>query len=338
MSQPSPDLEPGSSPSSGPAAAALFEVERRHLLGVAYRLLGTLTDAEDVLQDVFERWLATDRSTVANPAAYLTTMTTRASIDRLRSARAHRELYVGPWLPEPVPSDDTERSPEALAELDESLTIGYLHLLEQLTPRERAAHLLHDVYDFSYREIAPMIDREEASCRQLASRARAKLRASRPDRDRTPSPEVERDLCHRLVDAVAGGDIALVMSLLTDDVVHISDGGAEHRAARQPVVGSDRVARLLVNLAARLPDTELDQVELRHLRVNHQAAVLVLVGDSPVVMLAIDVEAPTGHANTERTDRIDRIWAVVNPDKLAAVLDAVAVPNDDRADPGSGQT
>lgn len=318
-------------PSSGPATADLFGAERRHLLGVAYRLLGTMTDAEDVLQDVFERWLATDRSTVVNPAAYLTTMTTRASIDRLRSARVNRELYVGPWLPEPVPSDDAERSPEAVAELDESLTIGYLHLLEQLTPRERAAHLLHDVYDFSYREIASMIDREEASCRQLASRARSKLRASRPDRDHTPSPEIEADLCHRLVDAVAGGDIDQVMVLLTDDVVHISDGGANHRAARQPVVGADRVARLLVNLAGRLSEAELADLELRHLRVNHQAAVLVLVGDRPVVMLAIDVgPAPV--------NRIDRVWAVVNPDKLATVLGRSAGANMDRGQPGPGQT
>jgi RNA polymerase sigma-70 factor (ECF subfamily) len=199
-----------------------------------------------------------------------------------------------------------------VAELDESLTIGYLHLLEQLTPRERAAHLLHDVYEFSFREIAPMIDREEAACRQLASRARTKLRATRPDRDRVPSPDVDAELCHRLVGAVAGGDVEQVLSLLTEDVVHISDGGADHRAARQPVVGADRVARLLVNLAGRLTDDEVTELDLRFLRVNHQAAVLVLVGPRPVVMLAIDSDT-TG-------ERIDRIWAVVNPDKLHAIL------------------
>ncbi len=298
-------------------AARLFTAERRHLLGVAYRLLGTMTDAEDVLQDVFERWLGIDRRGIDNPAAYLTTMTTRASIDRLRSARATREVYVGPWLPEPFPVDDSPSSPEAVAELDESLTIGYLHLLEQLTPRERAAHLLHDVYDFSYREIAPMIDREEAACRQLASRARAKLRATRPDRDRAVSPEVDADLCHRLVGAVAGGDIDGILRLVTDDVVHVSDGGAEHRAARQPVVGANRVARLLANLAGRLTDDEQARVDLRFLRVNHQAAVLVLVGPVPKVLLAIDTDG----------ERIDHIWAVVNPDKLDAVLAATDPPD-----------
>ncbi|MEM9562262.1 MAG: RNA polymerase sigma factor SigJ [Actinomycetota bacterium] len=321
--RPSDDVEPAgpadafAADAAGASAAEteparLFTAERRHLLGVAYRLLGTMTDAEDVLQDVFERWLAADRRMIDNPAAYLTTMTTRASIDRLRSARAHREVYVGPWLPEPFPVDDSPSSPEAVAELDESLTIGYLHLLEQLTPRERAAHLLHDVYDFSYREIGPMIDREEAACRQLASRARTKLKASRPDRDRAGRPDVDADLCHRLVGAVAGGDVAEVLALLTDDVVHVSDGGAEHRTARQPVVGADRVARLLVNLAGRLTDTEQAVLDLRFLRVNHQAAVLVLVGDDPRVLLAIDTDG----------DRIDHIWAVVNPDKLDVVLAA----------------
>lgn len=308
------------SPSARSGAAALFEDERRHLLGVAYRLLGAVTDAEDVLQDVFERWLATDRSSVENPAAYLTTMTTRASLDRLRSARAVREVYVGPWLPEPVPVDASDRSPEAVVELDESLTIGYLHLLEQLTPRERAAHLLHDVYDFSFREIASMIDREEAACRQLASRARSKLRASRPDREHTPSPEVESDLCHRLVAAIADGNIGQVMTLLADDVVHVSDGGSDHRAARKPIVGADRVARLLSNLAGRLTEAELAELEVRHLLANQQAAVLVMIGQRPLVMLAI--EAGTADRSPDGHPRIERIWAVVNPDKLSAVVGA----------------
>ena len=296
-----------------PDATTLFEGERRHLLGVAYRLLGTVADAEDVLQDVFERWLRIDHTGIANPAAYLTTMTTRASIDRLRAARAHREVYVGPWLPEPVPTDDAGTAPERLAEIDESLTIGYLHLLEQLTPHERAAHLLHDVYDFSYREIATMVDRSEVNCRQLASRARSKLKASRPDRDHTPAPrpnvDIDTELCQRLVGAVASGDIGRVMALLTDDVVHLSDGGADHHAARRPVIGPDRVGRLLASLARRLTEDERADIDVRFLTANHQAAALVLLAGRPITMLAIDSDG----------QRIRRIYAVVNPDKLRAV-------------------
>ena len=303
-------------PGSEPDPTELFLLQRRHLLGVAYRLLGSVSDAEDVLQDVFERWLRTDRSGVDNPAAYLTTMTTRAGIDRLRSAQAHREVYVGPWLPEPLPTVDDPAEPASVAELDESLTIGYLHLLEQLTPHERASHLLHDVYDFSYEEISSMIDRKEPNCRQLASRARAKLRASRPDRDRTPAPDIDADLCHRLVDAVAAGDVGGVMALLAADVVHLSDGGAEHRAARQPVVGRERVARLLINLAKRLSAAELAMVRIEDVWVNLQRSVLVLVGDRPVVLLVVEGSG----AGDDAGRLIDRIYAVVNPDKLGAVM------------------
>ena len=314
------------------SAEALFAAERAQLLGVAYRLLGTMTDAEDVLQDVFERWLRVDRSNVENPAAYLTTMTTRAGIDRLRSARARREIYVGPWLPEPITTSARLEDPAAVAELDESLTIGYLYLLEELKPVERAVYLLHDVFDFSFREVAAMVDREEANCRQLASRARSRLKARRPDEYRSPPADVEADLCHRLVDAVTAGDIERVMALMSEDVVHVSDGGEHHRAARQPVVGRERVARLLVNLAARLPGVDQlgaersgsDQlraeqagvepsgaeVELRLLRANQQPAVLVLVGGRPLVLVVIEL------AN----DLVRRIYAVVNPDKLQSVV------------------
>ncbi len=319
------------SASADQAAHQLFTDQRRHLLGVAYRLLGTVTDAEDVLQDVFERWLRADRSGVDNPAAYLTTMTTRAAIDRLRSAQSKREIYVGPWLPEPVPTDsrfgrpidsgaghssshsaDRGADPAATAELDESLTIGYLHLLEQLTPLERACYLMHDVFDFSYREIATMVGKEEANCRQLASRARSKLKASRPDQYETPAPDLEAEVCNRLVGAVLGGDIGEVMALMTEDVVHLSDGGADHRAARQPIVGPERVARLLVNLAARLPEDSALDVQI--LSVNNQPGVLVLIDGHPLTLMVIEAAG----------ELIRRLYAVVNPEKLHAVMAAVS--------------
>jgi RNA polymerase sigma-70 factor (ECF subfamily) len=305
----------------------LFAANRGHLLGVAYRLLGTMTDAEDVLQDVFERWLRADRSEVDNPAAYLTTMTTRASIDRLRSAKVKREVYVGPWLPEPVPTPgpvpgaaftpslptpQQSSDPADLAELDESLTIGFLHLLERLTPMERAAYLLHDVFDFSYREVGHMIDRQEANCRQLASRARSKLKASRPDADMAgpPSPDVEAETCRRFVEAVIGGDVDQVMTLMTTDVVHTSDGGAQHRAARQPVIGPDRVARLLVNLARRYLDAApAMEIQANPVRVNNQHGVLIEAEGKPVSLVVFQLSG----------NLVAAVYAVVNPDKLAAL-------------------
>lgn len=299
---------------AGSDAHDLFAAERAHLMGVAYRLLGSVADAEDVLQDVFERWLGHDRSTVDNPAAYLTTMTTRVGIDRLRSARAKREVYVGPWLPEPLPTPDDPANPAAVALLDESLTIGYLHLLEQLTPLERAAYLLHDVFDFSYREIAPMIEREEANCRQLASRARSKLRATRPREVRHATPEAEAEVCASLLGAVMTGDVDQVMALMTEDVVHISDGGEHHRAARQPVVGRDRVARFMINLARRLPSQDEAAMEVRMMRVNLQPGLLIIIDGRPFTLVIVESDGLLAR----------RIYAVVNPAKLQAVMEAGA--------------
>ena len=299
---------------SQPTAEELFADQRGNLMAVAYRLLGTVSDAEDVLQDVFERWLKQDRSSVENPAAYLTTMTTRAGLDHLRSAKTKREVYVGPWLPEPMPTPDSfseqaAGNPAAVALLDESLTIGYLHLLEQLTPLQRACYLLHDVFDFPYREIAAMVGEDEANCRQLASRSRSKLKATRPDVYETPVPEVEAEVVNQLISAVIGGDIGQVMALMTDDVVHISDGGEHHRAARQPVVGPERVARLLVNLAKRVPSDDT-AVEFRQLRVNLQPAILVLLDGAPLILQVVELEGR----------KLRRSYAVVNPEKLQSVM------------------
>ncbi|MEO1055898.1 MAG: RNA polymerase sigma factor SigJ [Actinomycetota bacterium] len=287
--------------------AELYVGERRRLLGVAYRLLGSMSDAEDVLQDVFERWIGADRSTIDNPAAYLTTMTTRASLDRLRSARAQREVYTGPWLPEPVRTDDD--GPAAMAELDESLTIGYLHLMEQLTPYERAAHLLHDVYEFSFREVAAMLDKDEAHCRQLASRGRSKLRALRPEPGHSETSNDDLAVCRRLVDAILSADIDEVKLVLTADVVHISDGGPDHRAARLPVVGPDRVARLFVNLAARMVDRAPGALEFGFELINERAALVVSHEGVPFQVFSIETDG----------DRVRRIYGIVNPDKLAAI-------------------
>lgn len=306
----------------------LFGRFRRRLLGVAYRMTGSIADAEDVVQDTYERWLRTDTSTVANPEAYLTTMTTRRAIDRLDSAQKRREVYVGPWLPEPVLTPD----PAEVVELDQSVTIGYLHLLEQLSPIQRAVHLLHEVFDLSYGEIAPMVGRTESSCRQIASRARSRLRAAtdpddgddragggtarRPIGARTAvpaadraSPEREAEHVDAFLAALAAGDVDGVAALLTADVVHLSDGGADRRAARNPVVGPDRVARLLTNLGRRLVTEAGPGLAVDICRVNGEPAMVASVDGTPVLVIVLGVV----------DEGICAVNAVLNPDKLRAV-------------------
>ncbi len=291
-------------------APELFERSRQRLVGVAYRMLGTMSDAEDVVQDVFERWLGIDASTIDNPDAYLTTMTTRRAIDRLGSAQKRREIYTGPWLPEPIL---TSNDPAELAEIDESVTMGYLHLLEQLSPIQRAVHLLHEVFDYSYAEIAVMVDKDEANCRQISARARKRLTAagepSPSGRLEQVSPEREAGHVAALVGAVTSGDIDQVKSILTDDVVHLSDGGEHHRAARHPIVGPDRVARLLTNLGRRAMEAEGD-LQIEMVRANGQPAVLIVLNGEPLTLTVLEV-VEAG---------VRRIHAVVNPDKLHRVM------------------
>ncbi len=288
---------------------SLYETETSRLTGLAYRTLGSISDAEEIVQEVFERWLQLDQTSIKNPAAYLTTMTVRASIDRLRSVQSTREVYVGPWLPEPILTEPESES-ELHVELDESLTLGYLRLLETLTPIERAVYLLHSVFDYSYREISDMVGKEVDNCRQIASRAGKKLKASGESKWRRPDPLTEGRVVTQLSQALLTGDVATVMTLLSDDVVHISDGGADHRAARHPIVGRDRVARLLVNLASRLPDPTEARLEVRPLRVNLQPAVLVIVDGHPQTLVVTEVEG----------DKVRRLHAIVNPDKLRSVF------------------
>ncbi|MGO9559554.1 MAG: sigma-70 family RNA polymerase sigma factor, partial [Acidimicrobiales bacterium] len=193
---------------------ASFTAERPRLLGLAYRMLGTLDDAEDVVQEAWLRWQLADASSIDRPAAWLTTVTSRLCLDRLRSAVHRRETYVGPWLPEPV---SVERGPEEVGELVESLTVGFLVMLDQLTPPERLIFLLADVFGEPYSAIAAVTGRSEASCRQVAHRARQRLRGA-PEPSRAPS-EADEALVVRLLAAVYAGDVAATMSLLADDAV-----------------------------------------------------------------------------------------------------------------------
>lgn len=226
--------------------------ERPRLIGLAYRMTGSLRDAEDIVQEALLRAHRSSVSDIEVPAAYLTTITTRLAIDHQRSARVRRESYVGPWLPEPIAADPAPDA-AASAELADTLSMAFLVVLETLTPDERAVLLLHDVFAYPHAEIAEMLGRTDASCRQLLRRARQRIEAKRP---RADADLAQRDeILHRFLDACEGGDIDAFMALLTEDAELIVDGGAQIKtAARHPIRGAERVARFLAFVMTRLAD------------------------------------------------------------------------------------
>lgn len=281
-----------------------FEALRPRLFGIAYRMTGSVGDAEDACQDAWLRWQRVDRATVENPEAYLVRVVTRLSLDRLQSAQHRRETYVGPYLPEPlVADDDGATQPEVAAELADSLTFAFLVLLDELTPKERAVLLLHDVFGYPFDEIASMVDLSPAACRQLASRTRRKLDHER-DALRRPDEAREQELIGALLATIASGDVDAVMQLLAPDVVVLTDGGPDRHAARRPVVGPYRVARLLVNLAQRITDRH-SSAHLAH--VNGDQGVLFTAGGAPDFTLSFAF-TPDG--------RVRRLYAQLNPEKL----------------------
>ncbi|HMC39956.1 MAG TPA: RNA polymerase sigma factor SigJ [Acidimicrobiales bacterium] len=274
-----------------------FETQRPRIRGLAYRMLGSLADADDVAQETWLRWQAADQDVIARPEAWLTTVATRLALDRLRSGARRRETYPGPWLPEPLVA---EPGPEEAAELADSLTLGFLVLLDQLAPVERAVFVLSDVFDVPFAEIAATVGRSEAACRQIASRARRRLRPEKPPARNAAS---ERSLLDGLIGAVAAGDIDAVLAHLAPDVVLLSDGGPHRRAARRPVVGPYRVSRLLVNLAHRIAD----RLEIRPATVN----------GAPGVLLYIDGRLDQVLAVESHDGGISAIHVVRNPEKLS---------------------
>src|SRR5438445_302708 len=220
---------------------------RGRLLGLAYRMLGSRSDAEDVVQDAYLRLAGAQD--VHNPEAFLVTIVTRLCLDRLKSAKAQREIYVGPWLPEPV-FDAEGLSADAATELADDLSFALLLALDRLSPMERAAFLLHDVFDTPFPEVAEMLDRTEAACRQLASRARRAVRDNRPAPAKTPDNHAR--LLEAFAAAVASGDVAQLVALLRADAIAITDGGGRKTAALNPVVGAEKIARFFVGLAGKI--------------------------------------------------------------------------------------
>ncbi|MBP2473135.1 RNA polymerase sigma-70 factor (ECF subfamily) [Crossiella equi] len=279
-------------------AAAVFAQVRPRLFGIAYRMLGSAMDAEDLLQEVWVRWQTADRAAVLNPAAYLATATTRLAINVSTSARARYESYVGPWLPEPV---DTSADPALGAERDSALEVAVLFLLEKLTPTQRAAYVLREAFDYSYAQIAEIVRTTETAARQLVSRARKHLAAER--RAPVTSPE-QRRLLTAFVAAAREGDMARLEELFTQDVVSWADSGGLARASKIPVRGAHVVAKYILAFRKRYwPGVEFDLVEA------NGATWFRMRKDGETFGLA--TVSATG-------DGIERLLWQLNPDKLAA--------------------
>jgi RNA polymerase sigma-70 factor, ECF subfamily len=291
--------------------AASFEPYRRRLLGLAYRMLGSMAEAEDAVQETYLRWHAADRDQVLDPRGFLMTTTTRICLDLLTSARVRREQYVGPWLPEPV-VDQAELAPDRRTELAEDLSIALLLTLEQLSPLERAAFLLHDIFDFTFREVAAALERSEAACRQLAGRARAHVRAVRP-RGTTAPPaqagEIEAkhaQLLSAFLAATRSGDLQALLQLLATDVRVITDGGGKVAAALNVLDGAGRAARFLLGAARK---GWREDFTLRFARVNGLPGIIVDGPEGPVQTAAFEVGG----------DHIRALYIVRNPEKLRHV-------------------
>jgi RNA polymerase sigma-70 factor (ECF subfamily) len=289
------------------ASDALFAEERPRLIGLAYRLLGSLADAEDIVQEAWVRWNRVDHAALDSPQAFLTTVVSRLGIDRLRARQRAQVDYVGPWLPEPLVS--AEDGPAAAAELGDSLTTAFLVLLERLSPEERLVLLLADVFGQSFANVAAVVGKSPDATRQIAVRARRKVRT---DEDAVP-PRAGREqqllVAAEFVAAVAAGDEARVRALVTADGVLVSDGGAKRHAARRPVVGAERIARFLVNIFRRFAAIEGHEVTARSCWINGSPGVVLSIDAMPYWVVAFDV----------RDGRVDRLHATLNPDKLGAV-------------------
>ena len=280
-----------------------FDRYRSLLFSIAYRMLGSVMDAEDIVQEAFVRWQRASEGEVHSPRAYLSAVVTRLSIDQLRSARVRREEYVGPWLPEPLPEEPAPDIADAAA-LNESLSVAFLVLLESLTPTERAVFLLREVFDYDYDEISHLMGKSEANCRQIAHRARGYVAARRPRFER--SPEQEERLTGSFLEVCMDGDMEGLLELLAEDIVLWSDGGGKARAALKPIRGSDKVARFFMGILGKAPPG----LVVRQTRVNGQPSIIGYYADGqPQSVTTLDIAG----------ERIRAIHILVNPEKLGNV-------------------
>jgi RNA polymerase sigma factor (sigma-70 family) len=294
--------------STDPSLAAIMS-ERRQLINVAYRLLGSLSEAEDVVQETYARWYAMPqekRDGIHNPAAWLTKVASRICLDVLGSARARRERYVGEWVPEPVPDHDElvgenaePADPADRVTLDESVSMAFLVVLEEMTPAERVAFILHDVFRYPFADVAEIVGRTPAACRQLATSARRRIGASQTSV--TPEPR-QAELVREFKQAWEAKDIGALVRLLDPEIVGIGDGGGLVSAVLQPIQGSAKVAGFYASVA----DTAFSRATIVERTVNGQPGLVALEDGVIVMVLAFAVA----------DDRITHIWAVRNPEKL----------------------
>ena len=301
MSNPTDPATDRPDPGPDPGLDAVMS-ERRQLLNVAYRLLGSLADAEDVVQETYARWYdrsEEDRAAIESPGAWLTTVASRICLDLLRSARVRRETYVGEWIPEPVPAETDELDPADRITLDESVSMAFLVVLESMTPAERVSLILHDVFRYSFAEVADIVGRTPAACRQLASSARSRIAASRE----TPVTPVQQQagIVQAFKAAWQAKDIEALVGLLDPDATTVADGGGLVSALLTPIEGGEVVARAFVDIAERAPD-----LEVLERTVNGQPGLLVRQADGTLTVVAFEVAGGV----------IRHIWAVRNPEKL----------------------
>ncbi len=280
-------------------SVATFEALRGRLFGLAYRMLGSRADAEDIVQETYIRWHQSAHGSIESPEAWLVTTTSRLAIDRLRRLKTERQAYVGPWLPEPIV---TPAPPDRDLDLAADLSMAFLTLLERLAPEERAAFLLHDVFDVGYCEIAAVIERSEAACRQVVHRARERVRGDRKRFDVTEPVRV--DLLQKFMAAMEARDEQAILALFAPDATWTADGGGKVGAAPLPIVGAHRIARLVVGLREKFWAVDRT-VEVA--TVNGETGLCLRDGGRLAATMSIVTDG----------ERILAVYAVVNPDKLS---------------------
>jgi len=284
-----------------------FEPHRRRLRGLAYRMLGSMAEAEDAVQEAYLRWHDVDRDAVAEARAFLTTTTTRICLDVLKSARVRREEYVGPWLPDPV-TDTAALAPDAQTEIAEDLSVALLLALDRLSPLERAAFLLHDVFDYSFAQVADTLGRSDAACRQLAKRARARVREARPGgpvraRAGGPGDAKHVELVSAFISASRSGDLAALTSLLASDARLVADGGGKALAALNVIEGAGRVAAFVAGTVRKGWTADL---AIRFDTINGLPGMILSDSNGLVQTTAFEFEG----------DLVKAIYVVRNPEKL----------------------